>query len=536
MLTDIVRKTPIRPQYFSLLIALAGVAYGCSDAASPIAGTPSASALGATAGMTSQVPMTMLPSGGGAGPIATPPMTAGGTTGTTMTAMAGTAATGVAGATMNPPVIPMGTGGTATATGTAGAPGAAGTTMLEEEEHTFDHCIQGYDPEPSDATMGESFAEFQENGQTDATVQPEVIEWMERNAWQEAHFQWHQVRRCGGGGFGGPSGDIDPCQYPEMLPQANECENARDGYEFLVMHRHMIQSLKQLWPNHTEQFEGWDTFPESEDYPEILRQYYSDWDQAVRQDAAIADNIEQNMDMFADEGEFGMWLQCGSLQGGVGLGSLHGSLHFNGYPPQNQSHSVTNQRRNLDSYVFWKLHGWIDKVWEKYRIANGQAPDEPKLKDELIAQCREMDALAQLIDPSLVPEEPVEIPPETGYFHDEVRPALEAFGCATCHGEGEEANLRLGFQVSSAEIVERLVNQPSVYATGYQLVVPGDPDSSWLYLKASGASATSGATCQGVMNCTQAMPPTMGAMRLPQADLDKLRQWIADGAPAPTPL
>jgi hypothetical protein len=408
----------------------------------------------------------------------------------------------------------------------------------EEESHDSDHCISGYDPEPTDADMGESFAEFSENGQVDATVQPAVIEWMERNAWQEAHFQWHQVRRCGGVGFGGGGGGggIDPCQYPEMLPQANECENARDGYEFLVMHRHMMQSLRQLWPNHTEQFEGWEKFPEEQDYPEVLRQYYSDWSGSVRQDAAIADNIEQNLDMFADEGEFGMWLQCGSLGGGVGMGSLHGSLHFNGYPPNNQSHSVTNQRRNLDSYVFWKLHGWIDNVWEKYRIAKGLTPDEPKLKDELIAQCREMDALAELIDPSLVQsQEPEDLPEEAGFFHDVVRPGLEDFGCATCHGEGEEAGLRLGYQVSSGEVVERLVNVDSAHAAGYKLVVPGDPDNSWLYLKAAGLSVSSGVQCQGVMNCAQAMPPGMGES-LSQMDLDNLRQWIVDGAPAPTQL
>ncbi len=386
--------------------------------------------------------------------------------------------------------------------------------------------------------MGESFATYDEAGQTDATVQPEVIEWMERNVWQEAHFQWHQVRRCGGGGFGGfgDQGLIDPCSYPDMLPEANECENARDGYEFLVMHRHMIQSLKQLWPNHTEQFEGWDKFPSEADYPELLRQYYSEWPDAVKQDADIADNIDQHMDMFADEGELGQWLQCGSLQGGVGMGSLHGSLHFNGYPQQNQGHSVANQRRNLDAYLFWKLHGWIDKVWEKYRIANGQTPDEPKLRDELIAQCREMDALAALIDPTLPgpgggPVE--EIGEEEGYFHEVVRPILSDNKCDTCHGAGEEAGLRLGYQISSADIVARLVNADAAYASGYKLVVPGDPDNSWLYLKMSGGSVSSGVQCQGVMNCAQRMPPTMG-QTVPQEDLDKVRQWILDGAPAPT--
>src|SRR5690606_5292542 len=151
---------------------------------------------------------------------------------------------------------------------------------------------------------------------------------------------------------------------------------------------------------------------------------------------------------------------------------------------------------------------------------------------ELKAQCLEMDALAHYVEAGGKPPEDTELPDEYGFFHEVVRPGLENFGCATCHGAGEDAGLRLGFQISSAEIVRRLVNVDSAYAAGYKLVVPGDPDKSWLYLKAAGSSTTSGAQCQGVMNCTQPMPP--GGGNLPATDLANLRQWILDGATLPT--
>lgn len=508
---------------------LAALGTGCSDTAGQqtgIGNDPATSTLGSTGAPTGTTGGTVTGTvAGTATGTGTTAAVTGTVTGSTITATSAGLTTTTGTGTTSSTVGGLATGTTADVGSTTGG------------EHNVDHCLMGYEPEASDATMADGHAEYTENGQTDATVQPDVIAWMERNVWQEAHFQWHQVRRCGGGGIpGGESGAINPCEYPEMLPESNECEDAQDGYEFLVMHRHMIQSLKQLWPNHTEQFEGWDQFPAEQDYPEVLRPYYTQWSAQVLADAAIADNIEDNMDRFANEGEFGMWLQCGSLSGGVGGGSLHGSLHFNGYPPQNQAHSIANQRRNLDGYLFWKLHGWIDKVWERYRIANGQSPDEPKLKDELLAQCREMDALSALIDPSLGgPDEPVELPDEAGFFHEVVRPGLEDFGCATCHGEGEEAGLRLGYNVSSADIVAGLVNVDSAYAVGYKLVVPGDPDSSWLYLKASGLSTTSGATCQGVATCTKAMPPREGSS-LPAEDIENLRIWIAEGAQPPTTL
>jgi hypothetical protein len=400
---------------------------------------------------------------------------------------------------------------------------------------THDHCVMGYEVDPSDDSMASGFAEYTENGQTDAVLQPEIIQWMEDHEWQEAHFQWHNVRRCGGGGFGTPGGggDFNPCDYPELAPDANECESAQDGYEFLVMHRHMLESLRQLWPSHVDQFEGWDKWPAASDYPELLQPYFKNWSNDVLSEASIADNIEDNLDMFANEGEFGMWIQCGSLRGGVGANSLHGALHFNGYPQNNQSHSVANQRRNLDSFIFWKLHGYIDKIWERYRVAKGQAPDEPALRTEVKAQCLEMDALSHYIEAGGKPPEETELPDEYGFFHETVRPGLENFGCATCHGAGEDAGLRLGYQISSADIVERLVNVDSAYATGYKLVVPGDPDNSWLYLKAAGLSVDSGAQCQGVANCIQSMPPG-GGDKLPATDLANLRKWIQDGALPPT--
>lgn len=438
-----------------------------------------------------------------------------------------------------PPTPPSNTGVTPPATTTEPETSSSTTTDSSTSSETtaphtgsHDHCVMGYEVDPSDDTMANGFAEYTENGQTDAVLQPEIITWMEDHEWQEAHFQWHNVRRCGGFGAGG-GGDFNPCDYPELAPDANECENAQDGYEFLVMHRHMLESLRQLFPSHVDQFEGWDKWPAASDYPELLQPYFKNWSNDVLNEASIADNIEDNIDMFATEGEFGMWIQCGSLRGGVGANSLHGALHFNGYPQNNQSHSVANQRRNLDSFIFWKLHGYIDKVWERYRLAKGQAPDEPALRTEIKAQCLEMDALAHYIEAGGKPPEETELPDEYGFFHEVVRPGLENFGCATCHGAGEDAGLRLGFQVSSADIVAGLVNVDSAYATGYKLVVPGDPDNSWLYLKAAGLSGSSGAQCQGVMNCTQSMPPG-GGDELPDADLANLRQWIEDGAPPPT--
>jgi hypothetical protein len=402
------------------------------------------------------------------------------------------------------------------------------------EMHPADHCKYGYDPHPSDETMAtDGYAEYEANGQVDTTVQPEVIEWMVSQKWQPAHFQWHNVRRCGGGLGGGfgmmpgqeDSGDVDVCVMAE-LPDENECQGGQDGYEFMAMHRHMITSLKSLWPKHTEQFEGWDVYPQSaDDVPEAWRDSWSDWDATTAANFEIAQNVDQNMDRFADEGEFGQWLQC--MQSG-----LHGALHFKWVRQQNQEHGLGNQYRNIDNYMFWKMHGWMDKVWEKYRVAKGLAPDEPKLVDEMETQCREMDALALLIDPELEQDQVGgPLPEESGVFHETVRPIFEgALNCAGCHGpQGPSGGVSLGGQISSADIVANLVDQ-TAEGTNMPLVAPGNPEGSWLYLKVTGGTAD--ATCTGTEECKQAMPPTAG-MVLSDAEKQAIYDWIEAGAAGP---
>jgi hypothetical protein len=415
-------------------------------------------------------------------------------------------------------------------------------TSSDHTDHEEDHCVVGYQPHPSDALMGDGYDVYIEtrNGQQypDATIQTEAIAWMEQHYWQEAHFQWHNARRCPKQPTSDPN-DIEICSYPEFVKPDNECENDANGVEFLAMHRHMIQSLKQLFPNHTEQFDGWDSFPDEEDYPELLQEYFQDWSNGVRTAADIADNIEDNVAMFEDEGAFGKWIQCGGLLGGRRFTNLHGALHFNGYSPDNQAHSVANQRRNLDAYLFWKLHGWIDKVWERYRVAKGLQPTDPEHIADVEEQCQEMHDLSELVESLWGPVDPPPDPEpeevvESGYFHETVRPFLEEARCRGCHGEGTPAaGLQLGFLTSTA-IVEQLVNQPSKDASGQILVVPGDPEASWLYQKISGSSETADdVECLAhAEECHQPMPQGNGPMS-PEAQA-AIREWILDGAPAPT--
>jgi hypothetical protein len=86
--------------------------------------------------------------------------------------------------------------------------------------------------------------------------------------------------------------------------------------------------------------------------------------------------------------------------------------------------------------------------------------------------------------------------------------------CATCHS-GSSAPL--GFRLDAASAYSMLVNTPSVEVPALRRVLPGNPDQSYLIQKLEGHAAV-GAQ----------MP--LGQPPLPQATINVIRQWIADGA------
>jgi len=218
----------------------------------------------------------------------------------------------------------------------------------------------------------------------------------------------------------------------------------------------------------------------------------------------------------------------------TGVTSIHAALHFK-WVVNESPNNLGKQSVNLGNFMFWKLHGWIDGIWERYRVAKGLAPDEQKLKDALVDQCHEMHTLGDVIeaDGGTGGGDGDPLPVEHGYFHEKVRPAFERL-CSGCHSEtSPEANQSLGGKISSADIVKNLVNVQSSHGGDFLRIVPFHPEESWTYLKPAGLADIAG--CVGDTCNTQSMPP--GALpdgMMTTEELGFLQQWILDGAPEPT--
>ena len=95
--------------------------------------------------------------------------------------------------------------------------------------------------------------------------------------------------------------------------------------------------------------------------------------------------------------------------------------------------------------------------------------------------------------------------------------------CGSCHGSSNPAEHLVLSGISAAALKTNLVGVTSREASGVQLVVPGDPDHSYLVIKLLGkqGEVTCGSGCGSKM-------PMAGSY--PAASLTALETWITEGA------
>jgi hypothetical protein len=114
---------------------------------------------------------------------------------------------------------------------------------------------------------------------------------------------------------------------------------------------------------------------------------------------------------------------------------------------------------------------------------------------------------------------------------------------STCHGAATaEAGLELKSGVNLSEL---LVGVKSCEAPNLNLVEPGEPDKSWLYIKLTAETESNGdlvpdpawgepsADCDDAAGFGKRMPRVAPYQKLEAAQLEQVRSWILAGAPGP---
>lgn len=518
-------------QNFLLALFIACAGCGGDDGSATLPGQPLAAGTGAVG-----APST-------AGALATAPPTPAGMTapaaGSSPMAAAGTSAMSAAGS----PAMP-------TAMAGAAAPGdehmmhggAAGSGAMDP----LSMCKLKTAADPRDEMLTDEPLKMNVGLDQDLLMPQLVLDWMKEQQFAEAHDGWHLVRKwdqsCRKSNATASSCTAAQRLASQGLSRAAVQQGAPgDGLAFMMMHRHMIHMLNMTFPKHTKLFTGFGKVPKTQTDPENPTPWRAiSWTSSNTKGFDTLENIEQHLDQFATEDDLGQyientyrWTEQNPMSPVNLTGSgLHGALHSQ-WAVSGSPANLIQQAVDVRNFTFWKLHGWIDSVWERYRKAKGLTNDDPKYQQLMLEQCMEMFTLQPrnrptsggTTSPGTGAAGSGATAPETGVFATMVRPILDNT-CGGCHSPiAPSAGMTLGgMGISSAEIRTGLVG---IKATNgeYDLIAPGSPEKSWVYLKASGDVAT--VTCTS--NCDrETMPPS--GVGLTAAQLTTLKQWIMNGA------
>jgi hypothetical protein len=216
-----------------------------------------------------------------------------------------------------------------------------------------------------------------------------IRQWMRDRNWGMHHLEWHTARRWD---------RLTPQERAEAV--ANGWQRASrqegdptNGFEFLMMHRAMLQLLIQAFPGDATLFAGWQSPPTNPNDPAdpvppgTSRQFSPVMANAI---ARLTGNISS----FADDDELGLFIQT-NLRPVPGdpfhtspdpMAGIHNYLH-NRFSDRSSPINMGDPLHNLENARFWRLHGWIDARWTAFRRARGLSDTDPAylhaLQDEM---------------------------------------------------------------------------------------------------------------------------------------------------------
>ncbi|HXG38879.1 MAG TPA: hypothetical protein VNL36_08955 [Bacteroidota bacterium] len=102
-------------------------------------------------------------------------------------------------------------------------------------------------------------------------------------------------------------------------------------------------------------------------------------------------------------------------------------------------------------------------------------------------------------------------------FSQQIQPIFNGNGCVSCHGGSG------GLSLTAGQSYNNLVNvNAQAGCTTKKRVLPGNPSESVLYIRISANTPDT--------ECGPNSRMPQGSPRLPQATIDLVREWIAQGA------
>jgi hypothetical protein len=208
----------------------------------------------------------------------------------------------------------------------------------------------------------------------------EIVQFERQLKWGCAHRQYHETRLWDW--LLATPGNEGRIQYAQNMgwTRAPIQEGATgSGLDFLAMHRAMVGTLRDRFPAYASLFSGWTTVPTEATAADPLAVVNplatsAFWDTMK---TAIG-RLETNLASFATEDELGMYIEtqhrptdtdplARATDKTTGIHTyVHSRFDDSRSPIRMQRFS-----RNIESETFFRLHGWIDRLWTQWRTAKG---------------------------------------------------------------------------------------------------------------------------------------------------------------------
>ncbi|HSD87908.1 MAG TPA: hypothetical protein VLB44_10360 [Kofleriaceae bacterium] len=206
-----------------------------------------------------------------------------------------------------------------------------------------------------------------------------IVTYVKDHHWGQMHIRWHTERRW----------DLLPASSiayakKQGWTRAPLQEGAKgNGIEFLAMHRMMMQMLVMEYPTTKKYFTGWTTPPTDprNRLDPLPGGATTEFDDNM---AMAIDRLEGDLSEFNSDDELGLFIETSlrptatqqNARSTDKAAGIHNYVH-NRFADPTSKIDVGDPTVNLQNKRFWRLHGWIDAVWTKYRAQKGLTDDDP---------------------------------------------------------------------------------------------------------------------------------------------------------------
>jgi hypothetical protein len=246
------------------------------------------------------------------------------------------------------------------------------------------------------------------NAEGDVTVPGDVRDYMQRRAWGYAHARWHQER------LWDMQSDASKAQFLSQgyqpFDKIQEGANG-SGLEFLAMHRHMFDEMREVFPAYSEMWKGWETIPREKTSP--LSPVAARTELSVSAIAAL-DRLENDDTLKAIESEdaLGLYIWTTRIVAADGTftqnpdasAGIHDTTLHQRWAKAKSDVNLAEFSVTHENYIFWKMHGWIDDRWTRWRLLQGLPERDAAMDAAIEAQHMEMHASQALMSPEVAAE------------------------------------------------------------------------------------------------------------------------------------